>query len=96
MEILSCCLETYCNFLLMPIFIQIEMGKSELSIENKLGRRNVHVTLAALAKAVNLYVLSATTKSPPIASPKNKEPVRLQPVTCDARQIPLNAATFRS
>ena len=28
--------------------------------------------------------------------PKNKEPVRLQPVTCDARQIPLNAATFRS
>ena len=36
MEILSCCLETYCNFLFMPIFIQIEMGKSELSIENKL------------------------------------------------------------
>lgn len=58
MEILSCCLETYCNFLLMPIFIQIEMVKPELSIENKLGRRNVHVTLAALAKAVNLKALN--------------------------------------
>ena len=72
------------------------MGKSELSIENKLGRRNVHVTLPALAKAGNLNVLSVATKSPPIAPPKNKEPAKLQPVTCDARQIPLNAATFRS
>ena len=86
MEILSCCLETYCNFLLMPIFIQIEMGKSELSIENKLGRRNVHVTLAELAKAVNLNVLSATTKSPPIALPQ-KQRTRQAP-TGDLRRAP--------